>query len=684
MSKIQLEILENQAHLIFDNKESSANIFDTDTLKELEKHVSTLEQNNSIKRLYIRSAKDSIFIAGADIQQIRHIESKEQAVNAAETGQRIFKRLSNLKCYKIAIIHGACMGGGLELTLACDARIASNHKKTKLALPEVKLGILPAWGGSTRIPKLLRFDKALDLLLTGKTLDGKRALKIGLVDACCPPEKMLEVATTFKVKRKKTLMHTLMGVGFVRNYALKKARQSVGRSTRNNYPAPLKILNHLTDHANSPEEISYESEARKLGELAVSSECKNLVQLFLNKESADKDRHWQDKIKKLPDIKKLATLGAGVMGGGIAHLAAKKGYEVRMRDISIDGLNLGMKSASSLVQKELKRRRIKKFEAIKTMSHILPVIDITGFSKVDAVIEAIVENIDIKKSALAEVEATVDKDCIIASNTSSLSITEMATALKRPENFIGMHFFNPVHRMPLVEVIRGESTSDSTVATIVDLTQSLGKTPVVVRDGPGFLVNRLLAPYMNEALRMVEEGLHPEFIDEALLDYGMPMGPCHLVDEVGVDVANKVAHILKDGLGERMKGSSLAAELVSQKKLGRKTGSGFYEYTGKTKECASRFKNHSWTGQTEDIQLRCLLPMWNEALRCLDEKVVETAEQLDLAMILGTGYAPFRGGPFTAATTYGWDKVLQKLTKLSERYGERFKAADNIQQFIET
>lgn len=681
MSKIKLELNDTEAHIIFDNEDGKANIFDTQTLEELEAHIETLEKK-ALKRLYVSSAKDGIFIAGADIKQLFAITEKADAVNAAQTGQRIFQRLANLKCLKIALIDGACMGGGLELTLACDIRIASNSSKTKLALPEVQLGILPAWGGTTRIPNLLRFDKALDLLLTGKRLDGKRALKVGLVQACCPPDSMMDVAKSIKIENKKSMMHRIMDLGFVRNYALKKAHKSVYRSTRNNYPAPLKILAHLGDGANRKHETSLEAEATALGELAVSSVCKSLIQLYFNKEAADKDKAWQEKVDKLPSLQNLGTLGAGIMGGGIAHLAAKRGYDVRMRDISVEGLNIGMKAANDLVGKELKRRRIKKDEATKRIARVTPVLDMAGFKHVDLAIEAIVENMDIKKKALAELEGIMSEDSIIASNTSSLSITEMATALKRPENFIGMHFFNPVDKMPLVEVIRGDKSSDRSVAAIVELSQKLGKTPVVVKDGPGFLVNRLLAPYMNEALRLVEEGIHPEFIDEALLDYGMPMGPCHLVDEVGVDVANKVAHILEEGLGTRMKGSAIADELVEQGKLGRKTGEGFYNYAEKRKVAAARFTELSWEGDAEKIQIRCLLPMWNEAIRCLDEEVVASPEELDLAMILGTGYAPFRGGPFSSAKTIGWDKVKELLLEHQQQHGDRFTPADCIDKFI--
>jgi 3-hydroxyacyl-CoA dehydrogenase/enoyl-CoA hydratase/3-hydroxybutyryl-CoA epimerase len=683
MSKIRLEVNGAEAKLIFDNEDGRANIFDRDTLEELEKHIGNLETNREVKRLYISSAKKNIFIAGADINQIKGIENKRDAVAAAQIGQRIFQRLANLRCYKIALIHGACMGGGLELTLACDARIASDDKKTKLALPEVKLGILPAWGGSTRLPRLLRYDKAVDLLLSGKSLDGIRALKCGLVDACCPQELLEDVAKKFKAKRKWSFKKALFRSAPLRNHIHRKARKSVEKATRNNYPAPQEILEHLEDEAHGSEETSLESEAERLGELAVSSECKNLVQLFLNKESADKNKDLQESVRKMPEIKNLGTLGAGVMGGGIAHLAAKKGFEVRMRDLNVEGLSLGMQAASKIVNSELKRRRIKDYEAKKIMSRILPVLDLKGFDQVDVVIEAIIENMEIKKSALAELESIVSEDCIIATNTSSLSVTEMATALERPKNFVGMHFFNPVNRMPLVEVIKGKKTSKKTLAAIVELTQAMGKTPVVVADGPGFLVNRLLTPYMNEALLLVEENDCPEHIDEALLQYGMPMGPCHLVDEVGVDVASKVSHILEEGLGSRMRGSALADDMVSKKKLGRKSGEGFYKYKGKKKEISSRFAKFSWNRSIEEIQMRCLLPMWNEALRCLDEKVVSSPEELDLAMILGTGYAPFRGGPFSAAKTMGWRQVRERLDNMAQKYGDRYTPAKCIVDYLE-
>ncbi|MGE4159816.1 MAG: 3-hydroxyacyl-CoA dehydrogenase NAD-binding domain-containing protein [Planctomycetota bacterium] len=679
MSNISLRIEGDVARLVFDRPDSSANIFDRDTLLELESLIETLEKEQQLKRILVMSAKESIFIAGADIKAIQGVKTRDEAFEISRMGQRIFQRLYLLKAPTVAVVHGACLGGGMELALACKARVATDSPKTKLGLPEVLLGILPGWGGTQRLPKLLRLDGALDLMLTGKQLDGKRAFKAGLVDAVCPVGVQEDVALTLPIpQRPFKLANFLMGRVF-KGLILNKARAQVMKETRGNYPAPLRILSVLgSTHARHGD---YDIEAAGLADLAMTPVSRQLVQLFINKEAADKGTHWLDKCGgKIPETKRLAVLGAGVMGGGIAHLAAAKGYPILMKDIANPALALGIKSAAEIVGKDVARRRMTEYEGRKIMARIMPVLTFEGFHRVDAVIEAVVENMDVKKKVLAEVEKVMSSvpgvgaqhaAPLLCSNTSSLSITEMAKALQHPEQFIGLHFFNPVSKMPLVEIIRGEKTSDECTARAVALAQKLGKTPVVVKDGPGFLVNRLLAPYMNAAIRLVEEGVSPVLVDEALLQYGMPMGPCHLTDEVGLDTAGKVAHILEAGLGERMKGSALVDKLVEEKFLGRKTGTGFYCYSEEALVAAAqnsgsalpamaqsrnkggkdfkalnpRFAGNSKHLDAKTIQDRCLSPLISEAELCLREGVVASKADLNLAMILGTGYAPFRGGP---------------------------------------
>jgi len=587
--------------------------------------------------------------------------------------------------------------------------VMSNDPAARIGLPETLLGFVPGMGGCVRMPWKVGIAQAFDLILSGKTLTGEKAYKAGLADACLQKENFEEsvfswvAANLSKLKRRERIAKEpkLGGMGgamgamlesiALRGIIFKKAREGVMEKTKGKYPAPLeaiRVISEIGTHYQANFRGAKRDEALKLeaetfGKLAVTDVSKACVQLFFLTESVKKANGLSE--GKTADTKKVssaAVLGAGVMGGGIAHLLADKGVTVTMKDIGLPGLEIGIQAALALFNKSLKRKSITKRQFQQKLNRIAPTTSYDGFKGAEVVIEAVIEKMEVKQAVLKEVENFVSDDCVIATNTSSLSVTKMQSVMAKPERFAGMHFFNPVHRMPLVEVIRGEKSSDHAVSQIFQFSKQIGKTPIVVKDSPGFLVNRLLMPYLTEAAIMVSEGIRIEEMDPAMLDFGMPMGPIELIDEVGLDVGDKVGHILHDAFGERMSTPNTFSKLLEQKRLGKKTGAGFYLYSGKDKKEKNLDPNiYSLLGvnpvngqiSAEEIVQRCVFSMVNEAARCLEEKVVETPADVDLGMIMGTGFPPFRGGLLRYADSVGIDNIIVGLEALSKKYGMRFE-----------
>jgi 3-hydroxyacyl-CoA dehydrogenase / enoyl-CoA hydratase / 3-hydroxybutyryl-CoA epimerase len=691
------------ASLVFDDADRKVNVLTGPTMERLDALLGEVEAGvraGEIRALLIRSGKDGSFIAGADVDAIASLRDPVLAGAQAARGQAVFQRVHELEVPTIAAIDGTCLGGGTELVLACDVRIASDRPETRIGLPEIKLGIIPGFGGTTRLPRLIGLVAASDLILTGRTVDARRAQKLGLVHermhvgvlehrARAIAREMAAGGRPPSRARPPLAQRLATATPLGRRLILKQARKQVMKQTRGHYPAPLAALGVLRRSAGKPLERALAIEAEAVGRLVATDVSKSLIHVFRLMEGAKKAGPSAEP----RPVERAAVLGAGVMGGGIAQLLAHRGVPVRLKDIDQDALSTGLRHARTMFDKLVSKRKLRQREAEDRMSAISPALDYAGFSTVDLVIEAVVERMDVKKTVLREVEGAVGPDAVLTSNTSSLSITAMQEALERPERFAGMHFFNPVHRMPLVEVIRGEHTSDEAVATVFALTLRLGKTPVIVGDGPGFLVNRILTPYLNEAGFLLQEGASIAEVDEALLGFGMPMGPFRLLDEVGLDIARHAGGTMHEAFGERFAPAPALMALEGTERLGRKNEKGFYVYEkGREKhpdpsvyeELAPVIGAERREVGAADIRDRCILPMINEAARILEDGIARSAGDVDLAMITGTGFPPFRGGLLRYADRLGVDLVLARLEALERSHGARFAPAPLLRRKAES
>jgi 3-hydroxyacyl-CoA dehydrogenase / enoyl-CoA hydratase / 3-hydroxybutyryl-CoA epimerase len=703
------------AVVTFDDPTRGANVLSAPVLATLDSVVASLArrtESGEVRGVAFRSGRQGSFIVGADLEAIAAIESPDQGTEAARTGQRIFLAIERLPVPTLAVVNGTCMGGGTELALACRTRIMTDHPRASMGLPEVQLGILPGWGGTTRLPRLIGLKAALDLLLTGKTVDGRRARKLGLVEAVVPQELVDDdpeaVFRTFLFEdppartgaRRSLATRALEDTAPGRALVLRQARKSVLEKTGGHYPAPLRILEVLRDTLGRPVEEALEVEAQALGELLVSGVSKHLVQVFHLREAARKGTGLEGRpappgspLPEPHEVSELGVVGAGVMGGGIAQVAADRGVRVRMKDIEHEAVAGGLRHARGLFQRSVEKRRMSAREADQAMERISGGIDYGGFGQLDLVVEAVVEKLEVKRTVLREVEARVPEACILASNTSTLSIADMAEGLARPGNLCGMHFFNPVHRMPLVEVIRGPRSSDAAIATVYALAVRLGKVPVVVGDGPGFVVNRILFPYLNEAGYLLGEGASIETIDGAATAFGLPMGPLRLVDEVGIDIARHAGDLMHQAFGERLAPAPPLVALGDTKRLGVKGGAGFYRHDGDgdarpDPEIYALLGSHVPLERVEipedDMRARLLLAMINEAARVLDEGIARSAADVDLAMIMGTGFPPFRGGLLRFADEVHPRVLVERAERYAAEVGPRFAPAEALVELART
>jgi 3-hydroxyacyl-CoA dehydrogenase / enoyl-CoA hydratase / 3-hydroxybutyryl-CoA epimerase len=684
------------ASLVFDRPGSRMNILGSGVMKRLDELLDEVEagaRDGRIRAVVIRSGKDGSFIAGADVKEIAAVRDAEEAQAGAMQGQRVFLRVDRLAVPTVAAVDGICLGGGTELILACDARIASDRPETKIGLPEVRLGIIPGWGGTTRLPRVIGLSDALGMILTGSSVSARKAQRIGLISERMHAgvlydrahELALELANGAHLqRRRKPLMkRALDSTPVGRRVVLRQARKQVLRETRGNYPAPLAALDVVRRSQKLPLEEGLAVEAEAVGRLAVGDVARHLLHVFNLLEAAKKTGPSVE--ARATD--RVAVLGAGVMGGGIAQLLSYRGIEVRLKDINSDALGLGLRHAREMFERLVRRGRLERRDVDRHMDAIAPTLEYTGFGTADVVIEAVVERMEVKQQVLRETETHVREGCVLTTNTSSLSVSEMQTALRRPADFAGMHFFNPVHRMPLVEVIRGEQTSDEAIATVIALTRRLDKTPVVVQDGPGFLVNRVLAPYLNEAAWLLAEGAAIEKVDSALRRFGMPMGPYRLLDEVGLDIARHAGSVMTAAFGERLQPPAPMTALAQTDLLGKKGGRGFYRYEdGRDKgindeiyaKLAGAVPAKRREFDEQEILDRTLLVMVNEAARILEDGIVASPGEVDLAMITGTGFPPFRGGLLRWADTLGMAVVREKLQALQAKHGVRFAPARMI------
>ena len=689
------------AILTFDLQNEKVNKLSTPVMQELKDHIEKLKSSN-YKMVIFKSAKPKIFIAGADIEEIRLLKTKEQVVQAVSQGQAIMNMIEDLPMPTMALVAGACAGGGCEMILACDYRIATDEPSTRIGLPETQLGILPGFGGCIRLPRVVGLQAALDVILAGKLLNAKKAQKIGLVDFMVHPnliegfanQQIEKIISEGARKRRKTfqprgLVAKLLE-GFLSGIVFSKAKQGVMKVTKGFYPAPLAALDVIKKtYGVSDRTKAMQIELDHFAECAVTDISKNLIHVFYLTEMVKKQTGVVNSAVKGKTIKHLGVLGAGTMGGGIAYVAADKGIDVRVKDISIDANAKALKHARDLWQKLVKIKVIDSYQFTQKMSLVSTTVDFSGFKMIDLTVEAIIEDMSIKQKVIAQTAAQMRDDAIIVTNTSSLSVNEMAKGHPRPENFAGMHFFSPVHKMPLVEVIRAEKSSDETIATVFELAKKMGKMPVVVKDGPGFLVNRLLLPYMAEAAFLLSEGMSVEKVDQAYVyQFGMPMGPFELMDSVGIDVCVKVLNIFRKAFPDRVEMPELMEILEKNKsRLGQKTNLGFYTYTEGRKgevdqSIYSELKLSAPTNPLSDQECieRGVFAMINECCLALDQdKIVATPNEVDLAMIMGTGFPPFRGGLTKYSDTIGIDYVRAQLDKYSkERKANRLKPSAKL------
>jgi len=690
-SAFRIERDSDLAIVWFDLPGEKVNKFSSSVIAEFARVVDELEQSADIKRIVLASGKPSIFIAGADISEFTKASGAEQAAEYTRFGQQTFHRFSKLPAVKVAAINGACLGGGCEIALSCDWRVMSDSPRASIGLPEVKLGIFPAWGGTTKLPRLIGLPAALDIILNGKTVDGKRAKRMGLVDEVVPGAILLDIAKDFTNRgRRRGSAFTkfyIEGNPIARNVIFGKARKAVLKQTHGHYPAPLKALEVMQYGMSAGVERGLQREVDEVVPLILGDVAQNLVRIFFMTEDAKKDPF----AAKPVDVHEAGVLGAGVMGGGIAQIIADKtDANVRMRDINWNAIAGGMRAASKVWKRKLERKRMTRGDMQRKLARITGTIDWKGFERCELVVEAVVENVDIKRAVLSEFEAVEKPGAIFATNTSTIPITDIAAKATHPENVVGMHFFNPVDRMPLVEVIRGEKSSDAAMVTVANFARKLGKIVVYCNDGPGFVVNRILGPYMNESGFILEEGNAIESVDKAMVDFGMPMGPMALLDEVGIDVAAKVAKILGGAFGDRMEPSSVVETLYADGRFGKKNGKGLYVYANGKRQGpdASVYKVLGIRGthpaEPKSVVERMTLAMINEAALILDEKIVASAAELDLAMIMGTGFPPFRGGLLRYADSLGTPYILARLDELSSRHGKRFVATEPLRRLAET
>ena len=673
----------NVAYLIFDNPDSSVNKLSAETLKELDHALDILANRNGLKLLVFKSNKVDVFIAGADIEEIKNITDKADARRKVSEGQRILTKIANMQFKTLAIINGACMGGGTELALACTFRVITDNPKAKMALPEVNLGIIPGFGGTQRLPRLIGIVNSLDMILTGRNVDGKKAFKIGLVDDLIPSEYLGRVekdwvervvsgklAECYKNRGKRPIIERIPFSAFL---IFKKASNELLKKTGGHYPAPMAALNVVRETHKVGITKGLSGELDAFIDLVVGNVCKNLIGVYYINEELKKEY----KSDALPDIENITILGAGVMGGGIAWLFGNSKIPTRMKDVSLQAISIGYQQIYKVFAGLKKIKKATSAEIAQKTNFITHAITDDGLGKSDLIIEAIIEDLGVKKTVLADLESKIDKNTIIVTNTSSLRVSDIAEGLKYKNRFCGMHFFNPVNKMPLVEVIKTGDTDERVIFEIVNLARKVGKVPIVVGDCAGFVVNRILMPLMNEALFCLQECGDVKLIDDTLKEFGLPMGAFELADEIGIDICYKVAHNLHFAYGDRMMYSGVLKKMYDLKLLGKKNGFGFYKHIGGGKilntDAIKKMNFENKKLEKDEILKRCVYIAIKEAFMILEEGNAKNAGQLDMALIMGAGFPAFRGGLLRYADEIGTKSVLNALQNMCIKYGNKFK-----------
>jgi len=703
-STLSVDVAAGIAVLTFDAKQGSVNKFDQATIDDLNQAAKALAHADDVKGLLVKSAKPA-FIVGADImefgERFKAPDDEMKAWMADANG--MFSAIEDLNFPSVTAINGLALGGGLEMCLSTDYRVMG--ESAKIGFPETQLGIYPGFGGTVRTPRLIGADNAIEWIADGKPRSASKAFAAGMVDAVVADDELEAAARDLlnkaidgefdwaarKAEKKAPLKLNPTEAAMVFN----TAKGFVMGMTKGNYPAPIEAIERMAEAASKSRDEAITIETEGFIKLAKTSEASALIQIFLNDQLIKKKGKKYGKIAR--DIKQAAVLGAGIMGGGIAYQSAYKGIATLMKDIKEEAIDQGLEEAAKHFSKGVERGKMSTAQMAEGMSRIRPTLSYAEFGEVDAVIEAVVENPKIKKSVLAETEDSVSDKTILASNTSSISIDSLAEGLKRPENFLGMHFFNPVHKMPLVEVIKGKASSEEAIATIVNLAHTLGKTPIVVNDCPGFLVNRILFPYFFGFQQLISDGADFAKVDKVMEKFGWPMGPAYLSDVVGMDTSQHVEEVLAEGYPDRMKqdGKSSLDVMVENDRLGQKTGAGYYKYEkdkkgrpNKSEDPTARelIKTVQQDGDTdfeaEEIVDRMMIPLIIEAARALEEGIAETPNEVDMGLIMGLGFPPFRGGAFKYADSLGLKTVCDKADKYA-RLGKLYEPTERMREMAD-
>ena len=659
---------------------------------ELERLLNQLREDDTVRGVVLISGKPDNFIAGADIEEFTALTSQAQAERLSFEGQETVSRVETFHKPIVAAIHGACLGGGLELALACHYRIATDHPKTQLGLPEVQLGLIPGAGGCQRLPRLIGARAALDLILTGRSERAPKALRLGLVDEVVPRSilRQVAIAAADRLSRQGLPERGTGGSWLLdrtstgRRLVYRESRKQILKKTGGHYPAPLAALEAVRVGLEQGVAAGLAEEHRAFGELAVGDVSRKLVQIFFATTALQKDDGVPAGRATPRQIRRLAVVGSGFMGAGIAGTAVLNvEVDTRLKDAELARVGKGLKTARALLQERLARRRLTRPQYERLSALLSGSVDYSGFRQADLVIEAVFEDLEVKRRVLAEVEAQVRPDAIFATNTSTIPIRQIASQAKRPERILGMHFFSPVEKMPLLEVIPTLATSPDTIVTAVRFGRRMGKTVIVVADRPGFWVNRILSPYLNETGHLLQEGVPIELIDRVLTAFGFPVGPVALLDEIGLDVAEKAGAVMQDAFGERMKPAGALSRMLGATRLGRKNGQGFYRYkkghkAGADKSVYQLLGARPSEADPELVERRLVYAMLNEAAMACAEDVVRSPRDGDIGAIFGIGFPAFRGGPLRMIDDVGPGRVVETLYQLQEQFGERFRPAGSL------